>query len=207
MAPPHKDENRPPRRGNGKPVRSGDDRSKGAHGAKASMGRPHKVTKNHAFSAKNFKRGEIGGGATIKSSAKPKKKGKSGVYRSGFTARPTLLINLDAIKDNYNALQEHVGNVKIGASVKADAYGLGASTVSKTLYGAGCRTFFVATAGEGKMVREAIGENASIYVLNGPAPRPYYEPPRLRARREARNECRAARAFPQSLSTLPSSAA
>jgi len=71
---------------------------------------------------------------------------RSGVYRSGFTARPTLLINLDAIKDNYDAIQSRIGNVKIGASVKADAYGLGAPTVSKTLYGAGCRTFFVATA-------------------------------------------------------------
>ncbi len=28
----------------------------------------------------------------------------------------------------------------------------------------------MATAGEGKVVREAIGENASIYVMNGPAP-------------------------------------
>jgi alanine racemase len=80
------------------------------------------------------------------------------------------LINLDAIKENYDALQDRVGAAKIGASVKADAYGLGAPTVSKALYGAGCRTFFVATAGEGKILREAIGENASIYVLNGPAP-------------------------------------
>lgn len=161
----------------------GDDKS--GQKSKPMMGQPHKVTKNHAFSAKDFagkgfagkgtagkgyKGKEIGAGASIKSSAKPARKGKSGVYRSGFTARPTLLINLDAIKDNYDALQTRIGNVKIGASVKADAYGLGAPTVSKTLYGAGCRTFFVATAGEGKMVREAIGENASIYVLNGPAP-------------------------------------
>ena len=166
---PRSNDDRPPRRGNGKAVR-GDDKRGGKSGKKPMMGQPHKVTKNHAFSAKDFKRKEIGSGAAIKSSAKPAKKGKSGVYRSGFTARPTLLINLDAIKDNYEALQAMVGNVKIGASVKADAYGLGAPTVSKTLYGAGCRTFFVATAGEGKMVREAIGENASIYVLNGPAP-------------------------------------
>ena len=81
-----------------------------------------------------------------------------------------MLINLDAIKSNYEALQEVAGGAKVAASVKADAYGLGAPTVSKTLYGAGCRTFFVATAGEGKVVREAIGENASIYVMNGPAP-------------------------------------
>lgn len=177
-------DDRPPRRGNGKPVR-GDDKAGKDKKPQPMMGQPHKVTRNHAFSAKSFgdkraqsrnvdtnsfKGKEIGAGDAIKSSAKPAKKGKSGVYRSGFTARPTLLINLDAIKDNYDALQTMVGNVKIGASVKADAYGLGAPTVAKTLYGAGCRTFFVATAGEGKVVREAIGENASIYVLNGPAP-------------------------------------
>lgn len=92
-------------------------------------------------------------------------------HKQGFTTRPTLRINLGAIKANYLAVQKQIGDsVKIGASVKADAYGLGAETVSRTLYGAGCRTFFVATAGEGKIVREAIGDNASIYVLNGPAP-------------------------------------
>lgn len=88
-----------------------------------------------------------------------------------FTARPTVRIDLGAVKSNYRALQKLVGQVKIGASVKADAYGLGADRVGKALYGAGCRNFFVATAGEGKLLRDAIGENASIYVLNGPAPR------------------------------------
>ena len=92
------------------------------------------------------------------------------VHKQGFTTRPTLRINLGAIKSNYEAIQEKVGSVKIGVSVKADAYGLGIEPVSRALYGAGCRTFFVATAGEGKILREAIGDNASIYVLNGPAP-------------------------------------
>ncbi len=89
-----------------------------------------------------------------------------------FSTRPAVQINLDAIKSNYKALQDKVGgNVKVAASVKADAYGLGAERVGKTLYGAGCRNFFVATAGEGKILRSAIGENSSIYVLNGPSPR------------------------------------
>lgn len=92
------------------------------------------------------------------------------VHKQGFTTRPTLRINLGAIAANYQNIQSRIGNVKIGASVKADAYGLGVEQVSRTLYGAGCRTFFVATAGEGKILREAIGDNASIYVLNGPAP-------------------------------------
>jgi len=45
-----------------------------------------------------------------------------------------------------------VGKAKIGASVKADAYGLGAVPIGRALYGAGCRIFFVATAGEGKIL-------------------------------------------------------
>lgn len=88
-----------------------------------------------------------------------------------FSTRPAVQIDLGAIKDNYKALQKRVGDIKVAASVKADAYGLGAERVGKTLYGAGCRNFFVATAGEGKLLRAAIGENSSIYVLNGPAPR------------------------------------
>lgn len=89
-----------------------------------------------------------------------------------FSARPTLKIDLGAIKRNYNRLQDRVGRkVKVAASIKANAYGLGAERVGKTLYGAGCRNFFVATAGEGKILRGAIGDAASIFVLNGPAPR------------------------------------
>ncbi len=89
-----------------------------------------------------------------------------------FSTRPVLRVNLKTVKQNYKNLQGLVGKkTKVAASVKADAYGLGAARISRTLYGAGCRTFFVATAGEGKIVREAVGENATIYVLNGPAPR------------------------------------
>lgn len=96
----------------------------------------------------------------------------SQILGPSFSSRPAVQIDLGAIKDNYQALQKKVGaNVKVAASVKADAYGLGAERVGKTLYGAGCRNFFVATAGEGKLLRSAIGDNSSIYVLNGPSPR------------------------------------
>ena len=88
-----------------------------------------------------------------------------------YSSRPTLRINLENLRYNYEALKKRVGSAKIGASVKADAYGLGAVQVGRALYGAGCRIFFVATAGEGKILREAIGPNGAIYVLNGPSPR------------------------------------
>ncbi len=92
-------------------------------------------------------------------------------YQPSYSTRPTLRVDLAQIRANYDALKEIAGTAKIGASVKADAYGLGAVPVAKTLYGAGCRIFFVATAGEGKMLRDGVGPNAAIYVLNGPAPR------------------------------------
>lgn len=51
--------------------------------------------------------------------------------------------------------------------VKADAYGLGAVPVSRALWGAGCRSFFVATLDEGLTLRAALPE-AAIHVLAGP---------------------------------------
>ena len=92
-------------------------------------------------------------------------------FQPSYSTRPTLRVDLDALKANYAALSKLAGAAKIGAAVKADAYGLGAVPVGRALYGAGCRIFFVATAGEGKILRDGIGPNAAIYVLNGPAPR------------------------------------
>ncbi len=88
-----------------------------------------------------------------------------------YSTRPTLRIDLVQLAENYNALKALAPRAKVGASVKADAYGLGAESVGRALYGAGCRIFFVATSGEGKILRDAIGPNGAIYVLNGPAPR------------------------------------
>ncbi|MEP3890490.1 MAG: alanine racemase [Hellea sp.] len=88
-----------------------------------------------------------------------------------YSSRPTLRVNLDNLRYNYEAIKARVGTAKIGACVKADAYGLGAVQVGRALYGAGCRMFFVATAGEGKILRESVGPNAAIFVLNGPSPR------------------------------------
>lgn len=88
-----------------------------------------------------------------------------------YSSRPTLRVNLDNLRYNYEAIKARIGTAKIGACVKADAYGLGAAQVSRALYGAGCRMFFVATAGEGKILRESVGPNSAIFVLNGPSPR------------------------------------
>lgn len=88
-----------------------------------------------------------------------------------YSTRPTLRVDLAQVKANYEALKALTPRAKVAASVKADAYGLGIEAIGRALYGTGCRIFFVATAGEGKMLRDAIGPNGAIYVLNGPAPR------------------------------------
>lgn len=83
-----------------------------------------------------------------------------------------LHVNLRQVAANYNALTAKCARpgkpVTIAACVKADAYGLGLGPVAKALYGAGCRAFFVAHASEGRLLREIIGDMASIYVFNGP---------------------------------------
>lgn len=88
-----------------------------------------------------------------------------------YSTRPTLRVDLAQVKANYEALKALTPRAKVAASVKADAYGLGIEAIGRALYGTGCRIFFVATAGEGKILRDAIGPNGAIYVLNGPAPR------------------------------------
>lgn len=77
-----------------------------------------------------------------------------------------LTIDLSAIAANYKLLAERAAPAECGAVVKADAYGLGIPAVSKALWGAGARTFFVAHVFEARSVRAALPE-AIIYVLSG----------------------------------------
>lgn len=55
-----------------------------------------------------------------------------------------LTIDLGAVQDNYLALCAMAPEALTAAVVKADAYGLGADTVSGVLYDTGCRNFFTA---------------------------------------------------------------
>lgn len=82
------------------------------------------------------------------------------------TAR--LEINLDAIVENWRALNARSGAAtETAAVVKADAYGLGAEKVARKLAAAGVKTFFVAVAEEGAVVRNAVGPDAEIGVFGG----------------------------------------
>src|SRR5208283_5291909 len=84
-------------------------------------------------------------------------------------AGTSLTVDLEAIVGNWQTLRMVCGDAECGAVVKADAYGLGLAPVVKALYDAGCRTFFVAHAFEGRAMRAAAPE-AAIYVLNGMRP-------------------------------------
>jgi alanine racemase len=77
-----------------------------------------------------------------------------------------LTIDLGAIAQNYRRLQQAAPGSEIAGVVKANAYGLGAGEVARTLWQAGCRRFFVAHGDEGLALREQLPE-ARIYVLNG----------------------------------------
>jgi alanine racemase len=81
-----------------------------------------------------------------------------------------LSIDLGAIRSNYLTLKALAPASITGAVVKADAYGLGAETVAPVLYGAGCRTFFVAHIDEAISLRRHLANDADLFVLNGLQP-------------------------------------
>ncbi len=79
-----------------------------------------------------------------------------------------LTIDLDAVAANWAALDSLSNqSVETGAVVKADGYGLGADRVAARLAKVGVTSFFVAQATEGRLVRQAVGRDADIYVFAG----------------------------------------
>lgn len=81
-----------------------------------------------------------------------------------------ISVDLDAITRNWKAIDTISGQALTAAVVKADAYGLGLKPVSRTLYQAGARFFFVATPDEGVALRAAL-PRAHIFILDGLVPR------------------------------------
>src|SRR5438552_17100124 len=82
------------------------------------------------------------------------------------TATGVLTVDLDAIVANWRKLEKAAVPAECAGVVKADAYGCGAEQVARALSGAGCKTFFVATLDEARVVRAA-APAAAIYVLDG----------------------------------------
>ena len=77
-----------------------------------------------------------------------------------------LTVDLNALARNYQTLGR-VSGLPVHPVVKADGYGLGAAAVATRLMAEGARTFFVARGTEGIALREALGPEPVIYVLDG----------------------------------------
>jgi alanine racemase len=77
-----------------------------------------------------------------------------------------LTIDLDAIVANWRKLEKTAVPAECAAVIKADAYGCGVEPVARALHAAGCKTYFVATPAEARVVRAAL-PSVTIYALNG----------------------------------------
>src|SRR3979490_2064607 len=82
------------------------------------------------------------------------------------TATGVLTVDLDAIIANWRKLEKTAVPAECAGVIKADAYGCGAEQVARALANAGCKTFFVATLDEARVVRSAVPA-AAIYTLHG----------------------------------------
>jgi alanine racemase len=85
----------------------------------------------------------------------------------GRPAGAVLTIDLGAIRANYRKLRGLIGNAACGAVLKANAYGLGAERVAATLAAEGCTSFFTAHLSEGLSLRDTLGPDPVVIVLNG----------------------------------------
>jgi alanine racemase len=75
-----------------------------------------------------------------------------------------LTLDRAALQHNWRWLQD-----RAGAAIKADGYGIGARETMRTLYDAGCRTFFVSTYAEAEEL-DTIPGDSSLVVLHGVGP-------------------------------------
>lgn len=82
--------------------------------------------------------------------------------------RAVLIVDLDAIADNWRSLNTVTNKAETAAVVKANAYGLGMKEVVQRLVQEGCRTFFVALPQEALNLRNTIDNyDINIVCLNG----------------------------------------
>ena len=78
-----------------------------------------------------------------------------------------LDIDLKSINKNYKIIQKKVGKqCLVAATVKANAYGLGAKKIIPSLIKSGCKYFFVATTNEAIHLRQ-MNKKIYIFILNG----------------------------------------
>src|SRR6201999_4412444 len=105
-------------------------------------------------------------GMTINTDVKSQLTPEANLLAGHPAATGILTVDLDAIVANWRKLEKTAVPAECAAVVKANAYGCGAAEVSKALASAGCKTFFVATIEEARVVRAAL-PTAALYVLGG----------------------------------------
>jgi len=88
---------------------------------------------------------------------------------NGAGAGARLTIDLAAVAANYRRLAR-VASGRVGAVVKADAYGLGAAEIAIVLQAQGCEDFFVAHLLEALALKPRLAAHTRIFVLNGLQP-------------------------------------
>lgn len=80
-----------------------------------------------------------------------------------------MKINLNTFRENYRSLRSLVNpNTEMSIVLKADAYGVGAGKLAKTLEQEGCNKFFVATLDEAIKMRKELKPESTVLVLGGP---------------------------------------
>ncbi|RWH24410.1 alanine racemase [Mesorhizobium sp.] len=102
-------------------------------------------------------------GATIMNGSHPS---PSALGHHGLINQAEMVVDLEAIRENYRRLRAIAGGAECAAVVKGDAYGHGMIACALALRQAGARTFFVATANDGVALRSVL-EEATICVLGG----------------------------------------
>ena len=80
-----------------------------------------------------------------------------------MTAAARLVVDLGAVAENYRTMRSTT-EAEVAGVVKADGYGLGAAAIARTLYTAGCRTFFTAFSREAFELRRIL-DDVEIFVL------------------------------------------
>ena len=79
-----------------------------------------------------------------------------------------LSVDLGALYKNYKDISSFASNSITSATVKDNGYGLGIEKVTKTLYSAGCRIFFVSHLSEAIVLNDLMrSKKIIIYILNG----------------------------------------
>ena len=76
-----------------------------------------------------------------------------------------LVIDLEALRDNYRKIVEFVHPATVSVVVKANAYGLGLQKIAEELFSIGCKSFFVANLEEAIELRKIL-PNSETTVMN-----------------------------------------